>query len=98
MKKKFKEMKGVKFVGSILKGVLFDPTKPIIGAFAGVMEGVKKIKTDNLNSEVGGQGKHDKTRLIAAISTPVILLLIYFDIIDMETLNIIIESLTGITE
>lgn len=77
MKKKFRETKVGKLlkskvgksIGSFLTGALGVYLKPLAGGIAGVQEGLKHVKNDNLNSEQGGKGKVNYINLIGIVSS-----------------------------
>lgn len=109
MKKKFKDTKFGKVAKKIprigldlLKGGLLDPFRltasPIVGAVAGLIEGQKQgisnVKRNNIESEGGGYGKLNITRLTGLIIFVGLVLLYVFDVIDQTTFEIIFNRLT----
>lgn len=100
MKKKFKNTKFAKIAGGILKGALGDTLFPVVGmvagAAAGAKESIKNIKEQNLQDEIGGQGKPNYVRWISfGLSAMVLIFLILsaFGVIDAEQAIKIIDSI-----
>lgn len=92
MKKKFGQRKG----GQILKSVglgLLDTLLPVKGVAAGAVEGIKRVVTDNKNSEIGGVGKTDKVRLITSIGVLGLIAAVIFGLIDIKMFKELLRAL-----
>ena len=91
--KRLKESKVIKVVIQTVIGAAEAPLKPIAGAVIGLKEGIKQVKSDNLNSELGGQGKVNLPRLIGSIGIVALLGFFLFDKVSIEKFNLILEVL-----
>lgn len=95
MKKKFKDTKVGMILGGILKGALGDTILPIagtvVGAVSGAKETIKKIKQNNLEDELGGQGKVNYVRLLSTVAMIGFALMFAFGKINSETFERLIE-------
>jgi len=94
MKKKFKDTTTGKILKSVFQGALGlvrTSSSPIVGAAAGLVEGIKQEAKKNLNSEIGGKGNVD----YVALTTMAIILLLFiaflFDLITMDELKELIK-------
>ena len=102
---KLKDRKWVKALGSIGKGLLKDPlmliSSPIVGAAAGVQQGLKEIKQDNKNDETGGHGKPSYQRWIGFIISCLVLVVMVLSltgVLDPETAEGLNEALKDVRE
>lgn len=89
MKKKFKDTKFAKILGSILKGAIKDTSMPIVGtvlgAAAGAKEAISQIANEGKNDETGGKGNANYVRLISSIITLLLVVSLIAGWIDEKT-------------
>lgn len=106
MKKKFEDRKigkllkskGAKKIGSFISGALGVYLKPLAGGIVGLSEGIKQVKADNLNSEIGGKGKINYVNLIGMVASLGLMFAYAMDWISIEKFNFIFDILQSVLD
>lgn len=94
MKKKFKDTTTGKILKSVAQGALGlvrTSSSPIVGAAAGLVEGIKQEAKNNLNSELGGKGKVDYVALFTMLIIFLLIVAYVFDLITIQELKELVK-------